>query len=116
MYNLLKQKNQQQTTPSKKKPLFYRSPLGFKSANALVDSPVTFNRFQQQVKNDEEFARRLENSLYEDSKQFQVSVLVFLIIRLPRRLIDYCSSQKGSRNQFKKLLILTLCLNVQRCL
>jgi len=51
MYNLLKQKNQQQTAPSKKSPVFNRTPLGVKSANALDDSPVTFNRFQQQVSN-----------------------------------------------------------------
>ena len=74
MFKLQKQKNQPQTTPTKKPLVFNRTPLGFKSPNALVESPVTFNRFQQQVKNDEEFARRLQNSLYDDSNQFQVSV------------------------------------------
>lgn len=86
MHNLLKQNNQQQTAPSKKSPVFNRTPLGVKSANALDDSPVTFNRFQQQVKNDEDLARRLQISLFEDSNQFQVSVLVFLMISLRLRL------------------------------
>lgn len=73
MYNLLKQKNQPQTTPTKKPLVFNRTPLGFKSPNALVESPVTFNRSQQQVKTDEEFARRLQNSIDDNANQLQVS-------------------------------------------
>ena len=103
----------QQATPTKKNTIFNRNrtPLGIKSPNAFVGlSPVKFtDSTEKQVKSDQEFARRLENSFEEDSNQFQVSVLVFLIIRLARPLTDHYSSQKRSRNQSKVLLALIMC-------
>jgi hypothetical protein len=75
----------QQATPTKKTAIFNRNrtPLGIKSANAAVElPPVVVNKFtddstQQQVKSDQEFASRLQNSIDEDVNQFQVSVLGF---------------------------------------
>lgn len=109
----------QQKTPTKKTTVFNRTrtPLGEKSPNAFVGlSPVKFaDSTQKQVKSDQEFARRLQNSIDDDATQFQVSAFSVLMISLRLRLTGHYSSNRRSRNQFKELLILILCQESRKC-